>query len=139
MPSDFETLQRAIRAASSTRQAEGRVCEAFLSALYQAFRHANGPGLPLNNVTLELSEDPSNRLQPVPLGGWHAAWLRLGLCEVYLRVRREGQRFLGEYGPRGQFVQEGIGEDDLLVLARHIMRELSREQGAGDVERGEVN
>jgi hypothetical protein len=139
MPSDFDLLQAAVRAASELRQSEVRACEAFLNALYHAFRHANGPGLPLNNVSLELAEDPWNRMRPVPLGGWHAAWFRLGVCEVYVRVRREAGRFVGEYGPRAGFSQEGIGEDELLVLARQMLRELTDEQSGKAGERGIFN
>jgi len=125
---DFDLLQAAVRATAELRQGEVRACEAFLNALYHAFRHANGPGLPLNNVSLEWAEDPVNRMRPVPLGGWHAAWFRLGLCEVYVRLRRDGGRFVGEYGPRASFSQDGVSEDDLLVLARRILRELVAEQ-----------
>ena len=131
MTADFEALQDAVRAAAELRQAEVQLCEAFLNALYQAFRHANGPGLPLNNVSLDWADDAANRVRPVPLGGWHAAWIRLGLCEVYVRVRRDAGRFVGEYGPRGQFALEGVGEHDLLILARTMLRELIRLQRGG--------
>ncbi|WP_425147381.1 hypothetical protein [Deinococcus sp.] len=128
MTTDFDALQVAVQVSTEARQAEARVCEAFLNALYQAFRHSGGPGLPLNNVSLDWAEDAANRVRPVPLGGWHAAWVRLGLCEVYVRVRRDAGRFVGEYGPHGRFSQEGIGESDLLGLARTILRDLVREQ-----------
>ena len=139
MPTDFDLLQAAVRAGAERRQGEVRACEAFLNALYHAFRHANGPGLPLNNVSLDLTDDPENRMRPVPLGGWHAAWVRLGVCEVYVRVRRDSGRFVGEYGPRASFAQEGTGEEDLLVLARQILRELVAEQEGRWLERGTVN
>lgn len=139
MPTDFDLLQTAVRAAAERRASEVRACEAFLNALYQAFRHANGPGLPLNNVSLDWADDPENRMRPVPLGGWHAAWFRLGVCEVYVRVRRDGGRFVGEYGPRASFGQEGLGEEALLILARQILRELISEQEGRWLERGTVN
>ena len=131
---DFEALQDAVRASAEERAAEGRACEAFLNALYHAFRHSSGPGLPLNNVSLDWAEASDPRLRPVPPGGWHAAWLRLGLCEVYVRVRREAGHFLGEYGPHGQFSQQGLGEHELLGLARRILRDLTREQRGGAAE-----
>ena len=139
MPSDFDRLQAAVRAAVDLRESEERACESFLNALYQGFRHANGPGLPLNNVSLELAADPENRMRPVPLGGWHAAWFRLGLCEVYIRVRREAGRFVGEYGPRATFSQVGLAEQDLLALSRQILRDLAAEQEGKTGVRGVVN
>jgi hypothetical protein len=139
VPTDFDLLQTAIRAATEARQSEFRACETFLNALYHAFRHANGPGLPLNNVSLELVEDSSNRMRPVPAGGWHAAWFRLGLCEVYIRLRREAGHFAGEYGPRASFNLEGVDEEGLLALARQILRELAAEQEGKTAERGTVN
>lgn len=139
MSTDFDQLQAAVRATAELRQSEVRACEAFLNALYQAFRHANGPGLPLNNVSLDWAEDPANRMRPVPLGGWHAAWFRLGLCEVYVRLRRDGGRFVGEYGPRASFSQEGVSEEELLVLARRMLRELVAEQEGKTQDRGSVN
>ncbi|WP_370657337.1 hypothetical protein [Deinococcus sp. KNUC1210] len=131
MMSDFDALQEAVRRSAEARQAELQFCEAFIQALYQSFRHANGPGLPLNNVSLDWADDAANRVRPVPLGGWHAAWIRLGLCEVYVRVRLDAGRFVGEYGPHGQFSQEYTGEDDLLILARTILRDLVRQQRGG--------
>ena len=139
MPSDFDRLQAAVRAAVDLRESEERACESFLNALYHAFRHANGPGLPLNNVLLELAADPENRMRPVPLGGWHAAWFRLGLCEVYIRVRREAGRFVGEYGSRASFSQDGLGEQDFLALSRQILRDLAAEQEGKTGVRGVVN
>ena len=62
--SDFDALQRAIEVSASARQAEARACEACLTALYHALRHASGPGLPLNNVSMELLPDPQQRLGP---------------------------------------------------------------------------
>ena len=139
MPSDFDLLQSATQASAAQRQAEARACEAFLNALYQALRHANGPGLPLNNVTFEPVSDPANRMRPVPLGGWHSGWLRLGLCEVYVRARRDGSHFVGEYGPRGTFRQADTDEHALLALARRLLRELAAELGGSEAGRGEVN
>ena len=141
VPTDFDLLQAAVQATTEGRQGEVRACEAFLNALYHAFRHANGPGLPLNNVSLDWADDPGNRLRPVPIGGWYAAWFRLGLCEVYVRVRRDAGagRFVGEYGPRASFSQEGVGEEQLLALVRQILRELVAEQEGRPGERGTVN
>ena len=122
---DFDALQHAIERSVARRQAETRACEAFLTALYHALRHASGPGLPLNNVTTEAAPDPVQSLRPAPLGAWHAAWFRLGLCEVRVRVRRDGADFVGEYGPQGQFRLHLVGEADLLALGRQVMRSLT--------------
>ncbi|WP_102128144.1 hypothetical protein [Deinococcus planocerae] len=122
---DFDALQAAIGRAADARQAEQRACEAFLNALYHALRTASGPGLPLNNVTLDFTPDPDQRLRPVPPGGWHAAWLRLGLCEVFVRVRRENGAFVGEYAGRGAFHLTGTTEDDLIALARRLLRDVA--------------
>ncbi|MFK7601455.1 hypothetical protein ACI3L1_04500 [Deinococcus sp. SM5_A1] len=130
--SEFDELQAAIRRHAHERQAEERACEAFLNALYHALRAASGPGLPLNNVTLDFTVDPANRLRPVPTGGFHAAWLRLGLCEVLVRVRRVGGAFQGEYGDGGSFRLEGAGEDELITLARQMLRGVAdRYAGSG--------
>lgn len=123
--SDFDALQAAVRRRASERQAEARACEALLNALYHALRTASGPGLPLNNVSLDLVPDPAATLRPPPPGGWHAAWIRLGLCEVFVRVRREGGAFLGEYGPGFSFRLEDLGEDALIALARRMLRDLT--------------
>lgn len=123
--SEFDELQAAVRRHAHTRQAEERACEALINALYHALRTASGPGLPLNNVTLDFTTDPANRLRPVPTGGFHAAWLRLGLCEVLVRVRRVDGAFQGEYGEGGSFRLEGIGEDELVTLARQMLRDVA--------------
>ncbi|WP_034387224.1 hypothetical protein [Deinococcus sp. YIM 77859] len=130
--SDFDALQAALRRSAGERQAEGRACEAFLNALYHALRTASGPGLPLNNVTLDLVLDPAARLRPPPLGGWHAAWLRLGLCEVLVRVRREAGAFVGEYGQKGTFHLADVTEDALTLLARHLLRDLAATYAGGN-------
>ncbi|EYB68685.1 hypothetical protein DEIPH_ctg017orf0011 [Deinococcus phoenicis] len=122
--SDFDALQAVIRRHARERQAEGRACEAFLNALYHALRTASGPGRPLNNVILDPTPDPLCRLRPPPPGGWYAAWLRLGLCEVLVRVRRVDGAFVGEYGPGGAFHLTHVTEDDLTALARRLLREL---------------
>lgn len=122
---DFDALQAAIRRHAEARQAEQRACEAFINALYHALRTASGPGLPLNNVTLDFTSDPANRLRPAPPGGWVAAWLRLGLCEVLVRVRRVEGMFQGEYGAGGRFRLERISEDDLIALARQVLRDVA--------------
>ncbi|WP_293914179.1 hypothetical protein [Deinococcus sp.] len=124
--SDFDALQRATEASAPERQAEAQTCEAFLMALYHALRHASGPGLPLNNVATELTSDPATKLRPPPLGSWSAAWFRLGLCEVLIRVRRDGQDYVGEYGPHGQFRLHLVSENELLALGREVTRHLTR-------------
>ncbi|GGJ71354.1 hypothetical protein [Deinococcus aquiradiocola] len=139
MSSDFDALQRALKTTLSARQAEARACEALLNALYHAFRNANGPGLPVNNVSLEHTEDPDNRLRPPPLGGWHAAWYRLGLLELYIRVRRGDGTFTGQYGPHGTFTLHDIAEDALTALARHILRDLTAEQEGKPLTRTDIN
>ncbi|MDL2345590.1 hypothetical protein QOL99_15745 [Deinococcus sp. MIMF12] len=123
--SDFDALQAAIRRRASERQAEARACEALLNALYHALRTASGPGLPLNNVSLDLVPDPVTALRPPPPGGWHAAWFRLGLCEVLVRVRRDGGTFVGEYAQGLSFRVESLDEDALIVLARRMLRDLA--------------
>lgn len=123
--SEFDELQAVIRQHAERRQTEERACEAFLQALYHALRTASGPGLPLNNVTLDFIEDSANRLRPTPSGGFHAAWLRLGLCEVLLRVRRVEGGFQGEYGEGGVFRLETTSEDDLIRLARRVLRDVA--------------
>ncbi|KEF34411.1 MULTISPECIES: hypothetical protein [Deinococcus] len=123
--SDFDALQAAIRRRATERQAEARACEALLGALYHALRTAGGPGLPLNNVALDPVPDPSATLRPPPLGGTHAAWIRLGLCEVFVRVRREGGAFLGEYGPGFSFRLDDLSEEALTALARRMLRDLT--------------
>ncbi|MFC4455981.1 hypothetical protein [Deinococcus sonorensis] len=139
MPTDFDALQASIQATSGPRLAEQRACEAFLNALYHALRHASGPGLPLNNVSIEPAEDRTVRLRPLPQGSWHAAWFRLGLCEVYVRVQRQAGQFVGEYGQQGRFRQSGISEDDLLALARSLMRALAQELGDSGASRTVTN
>ncbi|GAA0521074.1 hypothetical protein [Deinococcus depolymerans] len=127
--SEFDELQAVIRRHAAGRQAEQRACEAFLNALYHALRTASGPGLPLNNVTLEFTADPDLRLRPAPAGSVHAAWLRLGLCEVLVRVRRLDGAFVGEYGAGGTFRLDSTTEDDLLVLARTLLRDVTAAYG----------
>ncbi|MFC3835435.1 MULTISPECIES: hypothetical protein [Deinococcus] len=123
--SEFDELQGIIQRHAERRQAEARACETFLHALYHALRSASGPGLPLNNVTLDVVPDPLHRLRPTPTGGFHAAWLRLGLCEVLVRVRRYDGAFQGEYGDGGVFRLDTTGEDDLLALARRILKDVA--------------
>jgi hypothetical protein len=122
---DFDALQRAIEASAPERQSETQTCETFLTALYHALRHASGPGLPLNNVAIEPLSDPAIRLRPPPPGSWSAAWFRLGLCEVLIRVRRDGQDYVGEYGPHGQFRVQVVSENELLALGRELTRSLA--------------
>lgn len=133
--SEFDELQAVIRRHANGRQSEERACEAFINALYHALRAASGPGLPLNNVTLDFTVDPANRLRPVPTGGFHAAWLRLGLCEVLVRVRRVGGAFQGEYGEGGSFRLEMSGEDELTMLARQMLRDVADTYAGSGQER----
>ena len=124
--SDFDALQRAIQTSAQARWAEAQQCEAVLTSLYQALRQASGPGLPLNNVAMELCPDPSLRLRPPPLGSYHAAWLRLGLCEVQVRLRREGPGFAGNYGHDTPFHLPISADTEMLALARELLRTLTR-------------
>lgn len=139
--SEFDELQAVIQRHAERRQAEERACEAFIQALYHALRTASGPGLPLNNVTLDFIDDPTNRLRPTPSGGVHAAWLRLGLCEVLVRVRRLDGAFQGEYGEGGVFRLETTTEDDLIGLARLMLRDVTATYSgqAGDVQTKRLN
>lgn len=130
--SEFDELQAVMRRHADARQAEQRACETFLSALYHALRTASGPGLPLNNVTLDYTPDPANRLRPTPAGGFHAAWLRLGLCEVLVRVRRVDGAFQGEFAEAGVFRLEIVDEHRLLALARQILREVTATYAGDD-------
>ncbi|AWN22919.1 hypothetical protein DKM44_06500 [Deinococcus irradiatisoli] len=130
--SDFDALQRAVEASAAQRQAEVQACEAFLTALYHVLRRASGPGLPLNNVTMEFAADTSQSLRPALLGGWHAAWFRLGLCEVRVQVRREGNELVGEYGPQGQFRLQVVDEAHLLALGREVLRGLAALYGTDE-------
>ncbi|MBZ9749572.1 hypothetical protein K7W42_01715 [Deinococcus sp. HMF7604] len=137
--SEFDELQAVIRRHAAARQAEQRACEAFLNALYHALRTASGPGLPLNNVTLDFTLDPTVRLRPPPNGSFHAAWLRLGLCEVLVRVRRLNGAFQGEYGSEGVFRLEDTSEDALLTLARQLLRDVGVAYGAALVTESHLN
>ncbi|SMB91115.1 hypothetical protein [Deinococcus hopiensis] len=128
---DFDALQAAIERYAHERQAEQRACEAFLNALYHALRSASGPGLPLNNVAMEPVADSQTRLRPPPPGSWHAVWLRLGLCEVLVRVRRDAGAFVGEYGQSSAFRLTSVGENDLLVLARRLLRDVAASYAGG--------
>lgn len=120
---DFDALQQAIAATAQQRQAEASACEGFLSALYFALRRANGVGQPLNNVAMESATE-NVRLRPLPLGSWHAVWFRLGLCEVYLQVRREGSDFVGEYAQSQSFRVHLSSENDVQALAVQLLRSL---------------
>lgn len=136
--SDFDALQAAIRRHAGERQAEQRACEAVLNALYHALRTASGPGLPLNNVHLDLIPDPDARLRPPPLGAWYGAWLRLGLCEVRVRVRCVGGALRGEYGQGGTFCLTSVNEDDLIVLARRLLRDVAATYAGEDAVRADA-
>lgn len=120
--SDFDALQAVIARYASVRKADAEACEVLLNALYHAFRSASGPGLPLNNVSMDIVPDPYSRLRPVPVGNFHAAWFRLGLCEVLVRVRLHSGTFHGEFAQDGSFAIETLTEDTVLVVARHILK-----------------
>lgn len=127
--SDFEALQRAIVLSAPQRQAEDAACEQFLWELYLALRHSGGVGQPLNNVSME-PQGSAQMLRPPPLGSWHAAWFRLGLCEVLVRVRREGNDFIGDYAggetfrlPQSSDAVQGFARQLLRALARHYRPE----------------
>ncbi len=136
--SDFDALQAAIIRQAQARQADATACENLLHALYHAFRTAGGPGQPLNNVSMEIVPDLHLRMRPVPVGEFHAAWYRLGLCEVLLRVRRLGGEFHGEYGYTGSFALSDPSEDAVLGLARRILREVAEVYG-GDMGEAGLN
>ncbi|WP_291424803.1 hypothetical protein [Deinococcus sp.] len=125
--SDFDILQATMIEQAAARQADSGACEALLGALYQALRRVGGPGQPLHNVSVEPVADPGQCLRPPPVGEYHAAWFRLGLCEVLVRVRRQGQEFHGDYGYRGVFALTEISEDAVLALAHRILKDLTLE------------
>lgn len=135
--SDFDALQAVLARQAAERQADAAACEGLLGALYQAFRRGDGPGQPLHNVSLEPVPDPWQKLRPPPVGEYHAAWFRLGLCEVLVRVRRQHGEFHGEYALRGRFAlsESEISEERIIALARLILSELVTEYSgvsAGD-------
>jgi hypothetical protein len=132
--SDFDALQAVIRRHAEARQADQQACEAFLNALYRSLRRASGPGLPLNNVSLDPVADPAQGLRPVPVGAYHAAWFRLGLCEVLVRVRRDGRHFRGEYAGGLSFELHSHDEDALTVLARRMLRDIGQVYGGPEGE-----
>ncbi|ALW88560.1 hypothetical protein [Deinococcus actinosclerus] len=137
--SSFDELQAVIRRGAQARQADQRACEGFLNLLYHALRAANGPGLPLNNVSMDPVPDPQETLRPAPLGSWHAAWFRLGLCEVLVRVRRADGAFRGEYGRGEGFRVDDLSEDAVLRLARQVLRDVITMYGGGHDEGTHLN
>ena len=87
--------------------------------------------MPLNNVTTgAAARSGQQRLGPRRWAAWYAAWFRLGLCEVRVRVRRDAPSFVGEYGPRGQFRLHLVSEAEVLGLGREVMRSLASGYGA---------
>lgn len=134
--SAFDELQAVIRQHAADRQAEQQACEAVLTGLYQALRTASGPGMPLNNVMLDMVQDPEVRLRPLPLGAFHAGWLRLGVCEVLMRIRWTGAAFHGEFGSSGTFQLTSVSEEALAVLARQVLRELTATYASEDLPGG---
>lgn len=134
--SAFDELQAVIRRHAAARQAEQQACETVLTGLYQALRTAGGPGMPLNNVMLDMALDPEVRLRPLPLGAFHVGWLRLGVCEVMVRVRWTGTAFHGEFGLGGTFQLTSVSEEALAVLARQLLRELTATYASEDLPGG---
>lgn len=137
--SSFDELQAVIRRGAEARQADQRACEAFLNLLYHALRAANGPGLPLNNVSMDPVADPLEQLRPVPMGSWRAAWFRLGLCEVLVRVRRVDGQFRGEYGLGEGFRVDDLTEDSVLRLARQLLSDVIRTYGGAPEDPSHLN
>ena len=133
--SDFDTLQATIRRHAAERRADEESCEGCLNLLYHALRRASGPGMPLNNVNMDMVPS-SERLRPAPSGSYHAAWFRLGLCEVQVRVRRVGQSYLGDYAGISFELPE-LSEERLLALARTLLRDVAGLYG--DSERVTLN
>lgn len=123
--SDFDDLQAALHFHAGARRDDQQTCENLLHALYHALRHEGGPGRPLNNVSMDMVPDPMQRLRPVPLGEFYAAWYRLGLCEVLVRVRFSGDEFHGDYGPSGVFSVGDLSTDAIKALACQILRDLA--------------
>lgn len=124
--SDFNALQATLERRAAERRADHEACEALLNSLYRAFRRAGGRGQPLNNVSMDMVPDPERRLQPIPEGEFHAAWFRLGLCEVLVRVRLVNGEFHGEFGRGGTFSVQSLSDDALSILARQILRDVTR-------------
>lgn len=124
--SDFDDLQLTLHRTAEQRRTEQELCERLLNGLYHALRTAGGRGQPLNNVSMDIVPDPLRRLVPVPLGEFHAAWFRLGLCEVLVRVRLHGEEFHGEFGTSGVFRVTDLDTDSVAVLARQLLREINR-------------
>ena len=137
--SSFDELQAVIRRGAQARQADQQACEGFLNLLYHALRAANGPGLPLNNVSMDPVPDPQEALRPAPLGSWHAAWFRLGLCEVRVRVRRADGAFRGEYGQGEGFRVDDLTEDSVLRLARQLLRDVIKMYGGAQEDGTHLN
>lgn len=123
--SDFDDLQFTLHRIAEQRRTEQELCEGLLNGLYHALRTAGGRGQPLNNVSMDIVPDPQRRLVPVPLGEFHAAWFRLGLCEVLVRVRLNGEEFHGEFGTDGVFRATDLDEETMTALARLMLREVT--------------
>lgn len=136
---DFDALQRAIRNSTEDRLVYQRQCETFLNALYHAMRGIHGRGQPLANVSLELVTDPGNRVKPIPVGGVYAAWLRVGLFDVYIRLRHDGLSYVGEYAQAGRFTLTSPTPEALLALARQIVRDGAQVYAKADVVGGGLN
>ncbi|AKH15725.1 hypothetical protein [Deinococcus soli (ex Cha et al. 2016)] len=137
--SSFDELQAVIRRGAQARQAEVQACEGFLTLLYHALRAASGPGLPLNNVSMDPAPDPQEVLRPAPLGSWHAARYRLGLCEVLVRVRRVDGAFRGEYGLGEGFRVDDVTDESVLRLARQLLRDVIKMYGGAQEDGAHLN
>lgn len=121
---DFEALRNALFHTAEARQAEALDCDAFLQHLYQTLRHANGPGMPLHNVGMEMVVDPQQKLKPPPLGAFHAAWFRLDICEVLIRIRREKGIYYGEFGDFSKFQVELADSETMQALSKQLINDL---------------
>lgn len=121
--SEFDDLQEALRHHADLRRADQQSCENLFNLIYHALRGNGGPSRPPNNVTMDIIPDPMQRLRPVPAGEFYAAWYRLGLCEVLVRVRRTDGEFHGEYGPGGVFRLGEVTESSIRELAAQILRD----------------
>lgn len=132
--SDFDTLQNALTKTAEARQSEAHDCDAFLHNLYQTLRRASGPGMPLHNVGMETVIDPQQKLKPPPLGAFHAAWFRLGICEVLVRVRREQGVYYGLFGDFSHFTVKLADSETMQTLSRQFLRDLAQAYNPSEMD-----
>lgn len=137
--SDFDALQQALHRLAEQHRTEQELCEALLNGLYHALRKAGGRGQPLNNVSVEMIPDPLRRLQPVPTGEFHAAWFRIGLCEVLVRVRMHGDGFHGEFGVNGLFQVTDLDNSTMTALARQVLRDVASMYEGKEYDSNQLN